>query len=154
MSTVTKTNLKQRLQALITGTQKHTPNGQLTFGGATHPVVDLIKSLQGLIDAIDAVGPAQAAYKASVQSMRNAKSDVYPLVQAYVDYLRSLNGQDVATLADYGLLPRKGTGKKTVTVKAAAAAKSAETRKLRGTRGKKQKADIKAAAPAAPAKSS
>jgi hypothetical protein len=144
-------SLKLRLQALIAGTQKHTPNGSLTFGGASYPVADLIKSFQSLIDAITAEQPAQAAYKASVLAMRTAKANVGPVLQAYVEFLRALHGKDVSTLADYGLAPNKGKGNKTVQVKAAAVAKSAETRTLRGTRGKRQKADLKAGNAPAPA---
>jgi hypothetical protein len=151
MSAITLNSLKLRLQALIAGTQKHTPSGQLTFGGASHQVVDLIKSFQDLIAAIDAEEPARAAYLASVQAMRTAKANVGPVIQAYVDFLRALYGKDVATLTDYGLKPKKSGSPKTVQVKAGAVAKSAETRKLRGTRGKRQKADLKAGNAPAPA---
>jgi len=146
MSKTTKASIKQRLQGLIAGTQKHTPSGQLTFGGASYPVADLIKQFQGLIDAIDAEVPARAAYRASVQAVRNGQATVGPIITAYVDYLRALAGKDVTTLADYGLEPKKPSTTKSVDVKAAAAAKNRATRKLRGTRGKKQKADLKAGA--------
>jgi hypothetical protein len=50
--------------------------------------------------------------------------------------------QDPATLADFGLAPRKSNAK-TVQTKATAVAKNLATRKARGTMGKKQKASIK-----------
>jgi len=152
MSTIrTKITVKDRLQGLIKGTQQHTPNGTLTFGGASHPVVDLIKLLQSLIDAIDAEVPAKAAYQASVQSMKSARAVVLPLMRDYVDHLRSTNGQNGTVLADYGLSPRKAPAPRTAAQKAEAAAKAKETRKLRGTMSPKQKAGIKAgAAPVSP----
>jgi len=150
-TTRTKITVKERLQGLIKGTQQHTPSGSLPLDGAVHPVVDLIKLFQSLIDAIDAEVPAKAAYQASVQSMVSARTVVVPLMRAYVDYLHSTLGQNGTVLADYGLSPRKAPAPRTAAQKAEAAAKAKETRKLRGTMSPKQKAGIKAgAAPVSP----
>jgi hypothetical protein len=70
MSTVrvTKVTLAQRVRDLIAGTQKHSPNGQLTLGGETFTAQALIQVLQNLGDALSTVDTAKASWKPSSAS--------------------------------------------------------------------------------------
>ena len=147
------------LRALIAGTQKNTPNDNLTFGGATYAAAALIQLLQSLVNAYVTHDDAVATAKDLLLALRDVKAKVGPVVRDYKRFLRAKYGNATQTLGDYGLAPEKArtplTGEQTV----AAAQKSKATRKLRGTLGKKQKAEIKAttvpaetpAAPATPA---
>jgi hypothetical protein len=160
MSKRTKVTVVSQLQALIAGTQKHTPNGSLTFGGATYTVKALVALLTKLIDAIAATEPAKASYRVALNAQDAAKTEVDPIALAYSQYLRALLGNAPETLGDYGLAPKKVPAPLSAVQLAARAAKAEATRIARGTKGPKQKAGIKgtvtaptagAATPAKPA---
>ena len=131
------------VQALIAGTNKHFPNGSLTFGNATYPAASLVTRLQGLITAMQTVDGLHAALKDALIAQHGERADVGPLIKAYTTYLHALYGNATQTLADFGLAPRKVPTPPSVETLAAAKAKAAATRKARGTAGKKQKLAIK-----------
>jgi hypothetical protein len=138
-----KASLQQRIGSLIAGTQKHTPTGQLTFGGATYDATALVQLLQNLDDAITASDAAKAKWNDALKSKQDEQAKVRPVIRAYQSYLDSLLGNAPSTLADYGLAPRKVRTPLTVEEKAAAVAKGAATRAARHTMGTVQKKGIK-----------
>jgi hypothetical protein len=131
------------LSSIIAGTQKHTPNGSLTFGNATYAATTLVQTLQSLLDAMAAHDAAVAKAKDLLLARRDTNAQVGPVHRAYRRYLIATYGDATETLADYGLKPLKARAPLTVEQKAAAAAQAEATRKARGTKGKKQKAAIK-----------
>jgi hypothetical protein len=166
MSSQVKPSKAQALahvQALIAGTQKHTPNGSLTFGGTTYPVASLVQLLQGLVAAMASLNAVQASAKDAMSALRDVQAKVGPVLRAYRRYLIATYGNATQTLADYGLEPPKARTPLTSAAQATAVLKLRATRKARGTTSKKQKAAIKgtvetttghapAAPPATPAK--
>jgi hypothetical protein len=142
MSTSTKATLVTQLRALIAGTQKHTPNGNLTFDGTTYAATALVALLQKLIDAFSATDAAKASYQVALNTQSDAKTQVHPVVLSYAQYLRSSYGNAPDTLGDYGLAPRKTPKPLTAAQLAARAAKAKATRAARGTKGPKANAAI------------
>jgi len=142
----TKAKALAGVQALIAGTQKHTPTGSVSFGNATYAVADLVALLNSVAAALTALNVAQAGAKDALTALRAVMAKVGPVIQGYRRYLRSLYGSATQTLADYGLEPEKPRRPLTTEERAAALQKSEATRKLRGTKGSKQKAAIKATA--------
>ncbi len=130
------------IRALIAGTQKHTPNGSLTFGNATHAASSLVQMFQHLLDAMAAHDAAQTNARDQILALRDVVTQVRPVLRAYRRFLVVTYGDATQTLADYGLKPLKAPASRTTEQKAAAAAKARATRKARGTASKKQKASI------------
>jgi len=145
MSTTTKaskaTNLAQ-MQALISGLQKHTPNGQFTLGGNPYTTAALVQLFQSLANAITAVTASQASGKEVVASMRAVEAKVGPVFLALKSNLLNTYGGSTSTLADFGLEPHKAPAPRTAEQKAASAAKAKATRAARGTTSKKQKLTV------------
>jgi hypothetical protein len=149
-----KTAALANVRDLIAGTQKHTPNGQLTFGNATYTSQELVQLFQGLADAMAAHDVARAKAKDLLATLRDVAAKVNPVLRAYRRFVIATYGNAVQTLADYGIEPPKAKVPLTSEQKATAAAKVLATRKARGTKSKKQQAKIHGVAPAAAADSS
>ena len=130
------------VRALMAGTQKHTPNGQLTFGNATYGADSLVQMFQSLVDAMTAHEAAQVKAKDVLLALRDTTAKVSPVLRAYRRFLVATYGNATETLADYGLKPLKARAPRTSEQKAKAAAKIRATRKARGTTSKKQKASV------------
>ena len=79
---VTKITLALRVRNLIAGTQKHSPNGQLTLEGVTYAAADLVKVLQSLSESIANADAAKASWQEALKSMRDTHAKVSPLVRA------------------------------------------------------------------------
>jgi hypothetical protein len=131
------------LQALIAGTQKHTPNGTLTFGGATYTAAALIQEMQNLINAIAVTNAAHVQATDAVQAQTAVVAKVAPIIRGYKRYLQVTLGTANTQLADYGLQPLKARKPLGSDERVAAKAKAAATRKARGTTSKKQKLAVK-----------
>jgi hypothetical protein len=144
---VTKATLEQRIRGLVAGTQKHSPNGSLTFGGATYTATALVQLLQSLADALGAVDSAKASWQDALKNAADVKAKVGPVVQAYRSWVVATYGTAPSTLADYGMTPRKVPTPLTAAQKVAKATKAKATRTARNTMGKKQKKDVKGAVP-------
>jgi hypothetical protein len=130
------------VRALIAGTQKHTPNGSLTFGNATYAAASLVQMFQNLADAMTAHDVAQAKAKDVLVALRDVVAKVSPVLRAYRRFLVATYGNATETLADYGLKPLRAKVPQSSEQKAQAAAKRKATRIARGTKSKKQKASI------------
>jgi hypothetical protein len=137
MATQTKANRSDRTRQMIAGVQKH--NGPaIIVDGSSYAVADIVKALQGSIDATDATASAAAAFHQAVvaEQAANAKGDgVYQALRAIlITQYKSQPG----TLGDYGitLVSKQVPAASTV---ATAVEKRAATRAARHTMGKKQK---------------
>jgi hypothetical protein len=71
----------------MAGTQKHTPNGQLTFGNATYGADSIVQMSQSLVDAMTAHEAAQAKAKDVLLALRDATAKVGPVLRAYRRFL-------------------------------------------------------------------
>jgi hypothetical protein len=131
------------VQALIAGTQKHTPNEQMMFGNASYTTASLVELLQGLDDAYAAESAARASAKDALVALRAKKAAVDPVTRAYVLFLRARYSNATAVLSDYGLPPPKARAPVTAETRIAATAKVRATRVARGTVSKKKKLAIK-----------
>jgi hypothetical protein len=80
---VTKVTLAQHVRDFIAGTQKHSPNGQLTLGGETFTAQTLNQTLQSLGDALSMVDTAKASWKDALKNLADAKAKVRPILGAY-----------------------------------------------------------------------
>jgi hypothetical protein len=131
------------MQALISGLQKHSPNGQFTLGGAPYTTASLVQLFTSLVNAITAVTAAQASTKEVVATMYAVAAKVGPVFLALKSNLLNTYGTSTSTLADFGLEPQKARAPRTSEQKAASAAKAEATRIARGTTSKKQKLTVK-----------
>ena len=105
---VTKVTLAQHVRDLIAGTQKHSPNGQLTLGGQQFTAQALIQTLQSLGDALSTVDTAKASWKDALKNLADVKAKVRPLLGAYHSWVVATYGNAAAMLPDFGIcLPRR-----------------------------------------------
>jgi hypothetical protein len=139
----TKASTLALVQALIAGTQKHSPNGQFTLGNASYTAASLITLFESLANAMIAESAAEGAAKEAVLAVRNTGADVRPLMGTYKKYLQATYGNAVQTLADYGLTPAKVAKPLTVKALSAKVQLNEATRKARGTVGPKKRLEIK-----------
>ncbi len=139
----TKAAALAQVLALIAGTTKHLPNGSFTFGGVTYTAASLVQFLQGLANALTALGAAEAGAKDALAAERAARNQVGPVLLAYRRFLLLTFANSAQTLADFGLAPPKARAPLTTEQLAAKKAKADATRKARGTTGKKQKLAVK-----------
>jgi len=147
----TKATLEQRIRGLIAGTQKHPPTGSLTVDGVTYTAAALVQLLQSLADALSAVDAAKASWQNALTQQRTVQTQVLPVIRGYSNLLLAANGNAPATLADYGLTPRKAKTPLSTEAQAQAIAKNEATRKARNTMGKQQKKQVKGTVPTSPA---
>ncbi len=138
----TKAKTLANLQALISGLQKHFPNGSFTIGNVPFTTAALVQLFQSLADAIAAANDAQAKARDAVAALRDAKAKVGPTLVVLRRILVAMFGNASQMLADFGLEPRKARAPTTSVQKAAAAAKAKATRKARGTKSPKAKRAI------------
>ena len=131
------------VRALMAGTQKHTPNGSLTFGNATYTAASLVQMFQSLADAMTAHDVATSKAKDVLLALREVAAKVNPVLRAYRRFLVATYGNATETLADYGIKPPKARVPRTSEQKASAVVRLRATRKARGTTSKKQKASIR-----------
>ena len=140
---MTKSAMATRVLDLIAGTQKHPPTGPLTIDGQEYTAATLVQELQSLDDALSAADSANAAWKDALQNLAKVNAKAGPFVSAYRTWIRATYGSAPATLADYGMTPRKVRTPPTAKQTAQAVAKREATRAARHTMGSKQKAAIK-----------
>jgi ABC-type transporter Mla subunit MlaD len=139
----TKAETLASVQALIAGTNKHFPNGNINFGNATYAASALVQLLQSLADAINATNAAELTAKDALAAEQTATAKVGPVVAGYKRFLHATFANATQPLGDFGLEPYKARTPMTVQKKAAAAAKAKATREARGTTSKKQKLAVK-----------
>ena len=145
---VTKVTLAQHVRDFIAGTQKHSPNGQLTLDGKTFTTQTLIQTLQSLGDALSMVDTAKAGWKDALKNLADVKAKVRPILGAYHSWVVATYGNAPAMLADFGITPPKARTPLSADQQVAAIAKREATRAARHTLGPKQKKNIKGTMPA------
>jgi hypothetical protein len=131
------------VQALIAGTQKQPPSGEITLGNVAYTALSLVQLLESLGAAMTAQAATEATAKDAVLATRAAETKVRPVVTAYKKYLQTTYGNATQTLAVYGLAPAKTPKPLTVEAKSAKVAAGLATRKARGTVGPKKRLEIK-----------
>jgi hypothetical protein len=137
-----KATILARVQAFITGLQKHFPNGSFTFGNVPYTTAALVALFTSLANAIVAADAAKASAKQAVAAMRAVRVKVGPVMQDLQRFLLvTLHSAD-GILADFGIQPQAAKTK-TSGEKAAAAAKAKSTRDKRGIVGKRKRASVK-----------
>jgi hypothetical protein len=132
-----------QVQALIAGTEKHFPNGSLTFGNATHTAAELTQALESLANALAALAVAHVRIKDAGTALSGVEATVGPLVRDYKSFIHATFATAAQTLADFGLKARKAPTPLTSDKRAVATAKLRATRDARGTTSKKQKLAVK-----------
>jgi hypothetical protein len=146
-----KTSISSELalvQSLIAGIQKHfSTTSTLSFAGQTNTQAAIIALLTAFVTAANALLAARAQTKNAQVALDLQANAVGALVKALKAYILA-TFTDVATLADFGLAPRKAPRPLTAAELSLRAARAAATRKARGTLGKAQKAKIHGVVPA------
>jgi hypothetical protein len=149
MSTINRTKVQNADQKMVDGLTKHKAViTALAIGGRMLTPDDVIATFQARIDASNEALTTKASATAAVLAERAERARTKRFVSSARQVVRSMFGESVDLLADFGLAPprpRRIDPQK----KVEAAAKSKATRKLRHTMGKKQKAAIKATGPLA-----
>jgi hypothetical protein len=145
MSNISKSNEVSRVKQLITGTNKHFPNGSqtVTVGGASRTVNEVTTELQSFVDLREAVEAAKAASKAKLESERAQAPSLRGFISTFETFVKGTFGNSPETLADFGIAPRKAPKPLTAEQKAAAALKRIATREQRHTMGKVQRKGVK-----------
>ena len=145
------TNIQKQLalyQHLIDGLKKHLASAtEVAFQSASYKPAALIQVLQDLVDAGGAVAAARTAFHDAITAFREKVQAARPVVRGLRNYILSLY-KDAATLADFGLVPRKPPKAPLTTTAAEALAKRKATRVARHTMGRRQKLAIKGTVPA------
>jgi hypothetical protein len=139
---ISKAALATRLQSMIDGLQKHSPNGQFTLGGTIVTTAFLVTLFQSVLTAMANVTAAQASATDAVAAMNAAVAKAGPTYLSLKRDLLNTVGTATSTLADYGLEPPKARTPMTSAEKTAAVAKAKATREARGTTSKKQKLKV------------
>jgi hypothetical protein len=143
MTTTDKTKTLARDAQVIAGIQKHLNSvSALPLGGSTYAPADVVKIVQGRIDATAIANTTKAAWHSNVLAGRKLDTQVTPVVRALRTYVINVYGAASPVLADFGFAAPKATTR-TPEEKAAAAAKAKATRAARHTMGKNQKKSVK-----------
>jgi hypothetical protein len=137
------------LNSLIFGIKKYQPKVVFAVSGKKYTAAQVTTIIESIVEALQAVGPARGTYLRASRSADALLAQNGTFLQGLKSVIQTAEGDNPATLADYGLTPRKLGGKTTPAIKAAAAEQAKATRVARHTMGKKQKAKITGASAAA-----
>ena len=141
-------SLDQKLNQLINGVQTTVTSGQtFPINGQSYKQSTLLAALKEQVAPFDAAESAHEVLKKAVVDREAARPAALAFYNAVVSVLLANYGNDTATLATFGLAPRKAKRQLTSEEKLKAAAKAKATRALRGTMGPKKKEAIKATGP-------
>jgi len=141
MTTTQQTYIRE-IQSLITGIEKHAPNIALTIASQTYTSAQLVLALQALITSSSAVLTTKTAWHDAVQGNLKTVAQNAPLVSELRQTVGLMFSNAEATLADFGLTPRKPRKPLSADALVARAAKAKATRAARGTSSKKQRATV------------
>jgi hypothetical protein len=127
---------------MIDGIEKHLTGTSLVLSGKTYTSVELVAVLQARVDAAKVTQVTRAAWQNAVVSERAKALETKTIVSDLEQALRTMFGQAIDTLADFGIAPRKRAVTDPAT-KVEAATRAKATRAARHTMGSKQKQDVK-----------
>jgi hypothetical protein len=155
MNHPTKKSLLMSINQLIAGIQKHFASATLVVANQTYTGAQLVAVLQPLADAIAATVASKAAYANDVAAEKKAFAQADEFLSSLTQAVYAAYGNAVASLADFGLAPRKRTAP-SAAVKAAAVKKALATKEARGEIGTSKTVETEASAstattPATPA---
>jgi hypothetical protein len=129
-------------EALIKGLQTYFTTSSMTVASQTYTGPEAVTFLQSLLTPSAAVSASKAAWHQAVLANAAAESQNGAIAREMRDAIALAYSNAPATLAVFGLTPRKKPTPLTTAARAAAAAKAKATREARGTKGSKQKAAI------------
>ncbi len=117
-------------QKMIDGLMKYAPTiSSFLVGGASIKPSDVITALQARIAAANAIEPARATWQTTVKANANERASTQTLVSNAKQALKLMFAGSIATLAEFGLEPRKVRTPPTPEQKVVAAAKAKATRR-------------------------
>ena len=137
-----KQSLVAEYQAIIAGLQKNNPNLTILIASQTYTSAQLVQALQTLISSGNAVLTARTAAHDAVVADAKVEAQYAPLIRELKQSIALMFRYAAATLADFGITPRKPRKPLSTEALAARAAKAKATRLARGTTSKKQKATV------------
>jgi hypothetical protein len=130
-------------RALVAGLIEHAPAvPSLLIAGAWITNRDMVARVQAQLDTAQLAQSTRATWMAAVQAERVERARTKKFVSSLRQALLAAFGEQVDTLADFGLTPHK-QHVRTPEEKLAVAAKGSATRAARHTLGPKQRAAIK-----------
>ena len=148
MSTNNAETFDQKLNQLINGVQTTLTSGQsFPINGQSYKQSTLLAALKEQAAPFDAAASAHEVLKKAVVDREAARPAATAFYKQVVAVLLAYYGADTATLAVFGIAPRKVKRQLTSQEKLAAATKAKATRAMRGTIGPKKKEAIKATGP-------
>jgi len=127
--------------ALIAGIQKYLPNATFFIDGQSTSVSEVVATVQGRVDADNAVLTAEAAFHGAVETGRTTLASTDAYVTAVRQQVLAMVASPPAQ-AELHVSPRKRPAPRTVEQKVVAAAKAKATREARGTKGPKARLEI------------
>jgi hypothetical protein len=145
MKNTDKESLLMSINLLIAGIQKHFSSATLIVANQTYTGPQLVAVLQPLADAITATVASKATYQSDVAAEKKAFAQADEFLSSLTLAVYAAYGNAVASLADFGLAPRKRTAP-SAAVKAEAVKKALATKEARGEIGKDKRAEIEAPA--------
>ena len=148
MSTNNAEMLDQKLNQLINGVQTTLTSGQsFPINGQSYKQSTLLAALKEQVAPFDAAESAHEVLKKALVDREAARPAAMAFYKQVVAVLLAYYGADTATLAVFGIAPRKVKRQLTSQEKLAAATNAKATRAMRGTIGPKKKEAIKATGP-------
>jgi hypothetical protein len=115
-------------QKMVSGVTQHLMGLQtIMVGGVAMKPADIVTKVTGRITAAQAVETTEATHAAAVSANKVVLTETHQFMLDLEQAIEVQVGQQVDTLADFGLTPKK-KGVPTVATKAAAAAKAKATR--------------------------
>jgi hypothetical protein len=133
-------------KSLIAGTNKRFANTtQVAFTEGTFTPAEITTRLSRIVTLRSDVDAARASVQSALDAEKAEMPALRTFMGAFVSFIKAVDGNDPAVLADFGIPPKKARAVPTVEAKTAAAAKRAATRKARNTMGPVAKKAVKGA---------
>jgi hypothetical protein len=144
-------NTIDRDRKAVAGVQQHYASAPtIVLDGVPHTPSEVVKILQGQIDAFDATDAAKVVFHQTAAAQKAASATAHAVLSALKARVLSDFKNQPTIVADFGFaVPRRRAPKPKVLVEAAK--KSAATREARHTMGPKAKLEITGTVPATPA---
>jgi hypothetical protein len=142
--TTSNTDFVVQLLGFIAGINKHYTGATLQLDAQSVTAASLVTLFQAVADTATAAKLADTQRTAAIEKAAAAIEQARPMANAFKAMVLTASGKDTATLADFGLTPRK-VAVVSPEARVAAAKKAAATRKALGTMGTQQKKAAKKA---------
>ncbi len=143
MPSQTREQLAAELQALIVGFKKNLASSPLTISGKSYSAAQSVAFLQSCLDAVNTVADAEGKLADARKAEKAYWATNTRTLKAFRALVALMFADNVNTLADFGMEPKKPRKVMSAETLLLRAAKSRATRAKRRTMGKRQKAAIK-----------